>query len=568
MSSKINYSEDGIPIYIISEEPYTAKYKNTLEILGNGGYGKVYKFELENGDKVAGKVIDKEKYKGENIIKKQQLLKDEINIQKSFNRPDIVKVIDYMEDEKYFFIFLEYCKNGSLQKLLKKRGKLTEREVACYMLQLIVALNNLHIHKIIHRDLKPDNLLLGNNMELKIGDFGLATLVDGKIKDDVGTITYMAPEILKKEEYSFEADIWSLGVVMCYLLTKKNPFYDQKTEILKKNIIEGGLCLSSNLSDVASDLIKQILVKDPLKRPSLNQIIYHDFFNREGIPRYFPVSTLNECPEEYSKDILNKKEIIYNDLKSIVRPIINPITYDSIQSIDEIRVNQNQLNDINTNIYIKDYLEMNKRFGFGYVLNNGKIGVYYKDKTKILLNPVNNKLLYIDRKDESYNYNMQDYPDNLKNKIKILKGFVSYFEKKKDYNNDNFESKDKYNEEKEDKTFNIYVNNVILNKKCISFKLTNETDHIFFADKVEIILSNNEQKIIYIDKDKNKINLQIKEAVINPCIELKRRIKYIQLINIASIITNINKKIVNFKEKPNNEEKEKTEDDNSIESYK
>lgn len=282
-----------------------------------------------------------------------------------------------MEDKKYFFIFLEYCKNGSLQNLVKKRGKLTEKEVACYMLQLIVALNNLHINKIIHRDLKPDNLLLGNNMELKIGDFGLATLVDGIIKDDVGTITYKAPEILKKEEYSFEADIWSLGVVMCYLLTKKNPFYDQDIEILKKNIIEGGLCLSLDLSDVASDLIKQILDKDPLKRPSLNQIIYHDFFNREGIPRYFPVSTLNECPEDYSKDILNKKEIIYNDLKSIVRPMIKPITYDSIQSIDEIRVNQNQLNDINTNIYIKDYLEVNKRFGFGYVLNNGKIRFYH-----------------------------------------------------------------------------------------------------------------------------------------------------------------------------------------------
>ena len=108
--------------------------------------------------------------------------------------------------------------------------------------------------------------------------------------------------------------------------------------------------------------------------------------------------------------------------------MIKPITYDSIQSIDEIRVNQNQLNDINTNIYIKDYLEVNKRFGFGYVLNNGKIGVYYKDKSKILLNPVNNNFLYIDRKDVSYNYNLdKKNPDDLNNKIKILKGFMLYF---------------------------------------------------------------------------------------------------------------------------------------------
>ncbi len=124
MSIEVEYSDNNIPLIIIKTETINetkniTKYKNTLVKLGSGECSEVYLFELENGDKIAGKIIKK----GDIENKNEQGLKDKINLQKSFNRPDIVKVIDYFENNNYIFIFLEYCKNLSLKDLINKRGK-------------------------------------------------------------------------------------------------------------------------------------------------------------------------------------------------------------------------------------------------------------------------------------------------------------------------------------------------------------------------------------------------------------------------------------------------------------
>ena len=282
-------------------------YKNLGEILGKGGFGSVYKFEEPNGNLIAGKIIRKDLYKNENI----ELLKQEIELQKSFNRPDIVKIINFHEEEKYIFIFLELCENGSLQDLINKREYLTEKEVQNYILQLIIALNHLHSKCIIHRDLKLGNLLLGKNMELKIGDFGLAIkLSKGQNANGIeGTLGYQPPEMLNQKDYSFGADIWALGIIMSYLLNGENPF--GTIEDLAKNIIDINMKPSfkreKEISQAAKNLINQILEKDPEKRPTLNQIIYHEFFNREGVPKYLPRSILVKPIEDFPKEILNKE---------------------------------------------------------------------------------------------------------------------------------------------------------------------------------------------------------------------------------------------------------------------
>ena len=156
------------------------------------------------------------------------------------------------------------------------------------MFQLIQGLKYLHSNNIIHRDLKPNNLFLDDKLELKIGDFGLiAKLTNNKErrKTICGTPCYMAPEIYEPDEkgYSFEVDIWSIGVIIFNLLTGQLPFYDENKDrfIIQQKIIEGNFKFPSNptISEVAKDLIKQILVKDPKKRPSLTQILYHDFFH-------------------------------------------------------------------------------------------------------------------------------------------------------------------------------------------------------------------------------------------------------------------------------------------------
>ena len=115
-----------------------------------------------------------------------------------------------------------------MNEMLRRRKRLHELEVQCYTTQMINAMKYLHSHRIIHRDLKLGNLFLNDKMEIKLGDFGLATKLefDGERKRTIcGTPNYIAPEVLEgKGGHSYEVDIWSLGVIIYTLLVGKPPF--------------------------------------------------------------------------------------------------------------------------------------------------------------------------------------------------------------------------------------------------------------------------------------------------------------------------------------------------------
>jgi polo-like kinase 1 len=214
---------------------------------------------------------------------KQKLI-SEIKIHKSLHHPQIVAFEHYFEDTENVYILLEMCQNQTLNELLKRRKRLTEIEVQCYMVQLIKALKYLHSHRVIHRDLKLGNLFLTDKMELKVGDFGLATKLDfeGERKRTVcGTPNYIAPEILDgKTGHSYEVDIWSLGVIIYTLIIGKPPFETQDVKTTYKRIKMNSYSFPENavISDSAKNLIQEILVTDPSKRPALDQILIHDFF--------------------------------------------------------------------------------------------------------------------------------------------------------------------------------------------------------------------------------------------------------------------------------------------------
>ena len=211
-------------------------YKGRL--LGKGGFAKCYEFTCsENKKTFAAKVVAKS-----GLVKsraKQKLI-SEIKIHKSLHHPQIVAFEHYFEDTENVYILLEMCQNQTLNELLKRRKRLTEIEVQCYIVQLIKALKYLHSHRVIHRDLKLGNLFLTDKMELKVGDFGLATKLDfeGERKRTVcGTPNYIAPEILDgKTGHSYEVDIWSLGVIIYTLIIGKPPFETRDVKTTYKRI--------------------------------------------------------------------------------------------------------------------------------------------------------------------------------------------------------------------------------------------------------------------------------------------------------------------------------------------
>jgi len=143
------------------------------KMIGKGGFAKCFKFTVQGKNKVvAGKVVDKETLQK---AKAKAKLLAEINIHLSLDHPFIVGFDTFFEDKTNVYIMLELCNNFTLMELVKRRHRLSEPEAAYFGIQLLDAMRYLHNHNIIHRDLKLGNLFLTHDLQIRVGDFGLAT---------------------------------------------------------------------------------------------------------------------------------------------------------------------------------------------------------------------------------------------------------------------------------------------------------------------------------------------------------------------------------------------------------
>ncbi len=293
---------DG-PFEIIEEKRVTDAGDTILRryqkgrFLGKGGFAKCYEIkDMDSGRILAAKVIEKSSLsKGR---AKQKLL-SEIKIHKAMNHPNVVRFEGYFEDSQRAYILLELCPNQTLKEMVKKRKKLHELEAQFYMYQLVSGVKYIHAQNVIHRDLKLGNLFVGRNLELKAGDFGLAAKLDfsGERRRTVcGTPNYIAPEVLNSKVcgHSFEADIWSIGVVLYAMLVGKPPFETSNVKATYRRIKANDYSFpeDAGLSTEAKSLIEEILVLNPNNRPSLDTIMHHPFMTKNTIPRQLPITSL------------------------------------------------------------------------------------------------------------------------------------------------------------------------------------------------------------------------------------------------------------------------------------
>eukprot|EP00667_Euglena_gracilis_P013821 EG_transcript_14276 len=250
--------------------------------LGKGGFAKVYEFtEMNTGRVYAAKIIDKQL-----LVKPktQAKLRSEIKIHSALKHKHVVQFERYFEDYNNVYILLELCTQQTLMELQRRKKQLSELEAQYIMLQTIDAVKHLHQRSIIHRDLKLGNLFLSENMDVKIGDFGLAAEVEyGERKRTLcGTPNYIAPEILDgKQGHSFEVDIWCLGVILYTLLVGRPPFETADVKSTYKRIRENAYSFPESLaiSSQARHLIRRILQAQPENRPSLADIEADPFFH-------------------------------------------------------------------------------------------------------------------------------------------------------------------------------------------------------------------------------------------------------------------------------------------------
>jgi len=252
-------------------------------LLGQGTFAKVYYAKtLKTGESVAIKVMDKEKILKVGMIEQ---IKREISVMRLVRHPNIVRLYEVMASKSKIYFVMEYVKGGELFNKVAK-GKLKEEEARKYFQQLISAVDFCHSRGVYHRDLKPENLLLDENGDMKVSDFGLSALPeqfrqDGLLHTACGTPAYVSPEVITKKGYDgAKADIWSCGVILFVLMAGYLPFLDANLMVMYKKIYKGDFKCPPWFSSEVRRLVVRLLDPNPRTRITVPQLMEVPWFRR------------------------------------------------------------------------------------------------------------------------------------------------------------------------------------------------------------------------------------------------------------------------------------------------
>ncbi|XP_032466752.1 serine/threonine-protein kinase DCLK1 isoform X3 [Phocoena sinus] len=267
----------------------TERYK-VGRTIGDGNFAVVKEcVERSTAREYALKIIKKSKCRG-----KEHMIQNEVSILRRVKHPNIVLLIEEMDVPTELYLVMELVKGGDLFDAITSTNKYTERDASGMLYNLASAIKYLHSVNIVHRDIKPENLLVYEHQDgsksLKLGDFGLATIVDGPLYTVCGTPTYVAPEIIAETGYGLKVDIWAAGVITYILLCGFPPFRGSgdDQEVLFDQILMGQVDFPSpywdNVSDSAKELITMMLLVDVDQRFSAVQVLEHPWVNDDGLP--------------------------------------------------------------------------------------------------------------------------------------------------------------------------------------------------------------------------------------------------------------------------------------------
>uniref|UniRef100_A0A672SX94 non-specific serine/threonine protein kinase n=1 Tax=Sinocyclocheilus grahami TaxID=75366 RepID=A0A672SX94_SINGR len=211
-----------------------------------------------------------------------QKLFREVRIMKVLNHPNIVKLFEVIETEKTLYLIMEYASGGEVFDYLVAHGRMKEKEARAKFRQIVSAVQYCHQKRIVHRDLKAENLLLDADMNIKIADFGFSNefTIGSKLDTFCGSPPYAAPELFQGKKYDGpEVDVWSLGVILYTLVSGSLPFDGQNLKELRERVLRGKYRIPFYMSTDCENLLKKLLVLNPGKRGSLEQIMKDRWMN-------------------------------------------------------------------------------------------------------------------------------------------------------------------------------------------------------------------------------------------------------------------------------------------------
>jgi len=514
-----------IPEIIV--DPNSKRRYERGRFLGKGGFAKCYELkDLATGEVTAGKIVPK------SLLTKshqKEKMSQEIRLHKAVAHNNLVKLYSYFEDPNFVYIVLELCRKRSLMELHKRRKAITEPETRYFLHQILLGCLYLHDNKIIHRDLKLGNVFLNDNMEVKIGDFGLATKVDydGERKRTLcGTPNYIAPEVLGKKGHSYEVDVWSLGCILYTLLVGKPPFETQTLKDTYTRIKKNEYHIPSRVGPLARNLIQRLLQHEPVKRPSVAEILRDDFMTMGYLPPRLPVSCLTMAPRFDTKDnviarrtplmevnkqpgtgsqgSLSRKDSARNEAgpsdcylselhKQLAQLIATKPGSRNPSMEDEAEDPKAQ-----PIVWVSKWVDYSDKYGFGYSLNDDSIGVVFNDLTKLLLLADGLNIHYIDYESSEHYYTMNEFPATVEKKVKLLNYFRNYMKEHLLKAGANMEVRE------EDQLSRIpALKTWFRTSRAVVMHLTNGTMQInFFKDHTKIILCPLLGAVTYIDESR------------------------------------------------------------------
>jgi serine/threonine protein kinase len=291
------------------------------EVLGSGSFSVVYRaVSQQNLSPVALKAIPKSLVNDPVQI---EHLQREIDSTAFLKHPNIVSLLDFFSDDRYYYLVMDYCPGGDLSSYLLDHVTLPEPVAVEIFTQIAGALSYCHARQIAHRDLKPQNIMITAFPQIKLTDFGLcAFLTDSKLTTFCGSACYSAPECLKHVSYDGDlADIWSLGVILYEMVVGRHPWSIANIAKMLKQITAGQFTIPSSVTPPCADLIRKLLRVNPADRIRIEQIWAHGWVSagsgkmrvgRPILPPLFPVSR--------SMDEVRLIERKRTELSSIISP--------------------------------------------------------------------------------------------------------------------------------------------------------------------------------------------------------------------------------------------------------